>query len=137
MEQKDYLQREIEKIGLLLKVIFDKLVCKGENSAIIINEQYKAEKGMLLLETGFDLDQFLSLRIPEIESYILKFSGMHGQNIELLADILKVTGMQSGTQTQKMYLERALKLYEMCNLTDKTFSFDRENKISEIKNHLI
>ena len=34
MEQKDYLLREIEKIGLLLRYIFSKIAGNGENYAL-------------------------------------------------------------------------------------------------------
>jgi len=53
-----------------------------------------------------------------------------------LADILKVMGEKTYSAKTKEYLERALKLYELCNSLDKTFSFDRERKINELKNVL-
>ncbi len=136
MEQKDYLLREIEKIGLLLKMIFNKIAGKEENYALTVENQFEEAKGLLLHEIGFDIDIFLSLEKSEIEHYISKFNGISGSNTELLADILRVMGMKTYSSMTKEYLERALKLYEFCNSLDKTFSLDRERKINEIKNAL-
>jgi hypothetical protein len=136
MEQKDYLLREIEKIGLLLKMIFNKIAGKEENYALKVENQFEEAKGLLLSEIGFDIDTFLSIEKSEIEQYISEFNGIKGSNIELLADILRVIGMKTDNAMTKEYLERALKLYESCNSFDKTFSFDRERMINEIRNAL-
>jgi hypothetical protein len=136
MEQKDYLLREIEKIGLLLKMIFNKIAGKEENYALTVENQFEEAKGLLLSEIGFDIDTFLSIEKSEIEQYISEFNGIKGSNIELLADIFRVMGMKTDSSMTKEYLERALKLYELCNSLDKTFSFDRERKINEIRNAL-
>ena len=136
MQQKDYLLREIEKIGLLLKMIFNKIAGKEENYALTAENQFEEEKELLLHETGFNIDVFLLIEESGIEHYISEFDGISGSNIELLADILKAMGGKSDSAKTKEYLVRALKLYELCNSLDKTFSFDRENKISEIKSAL-
>lgn len=136
MQQKDYLLREIEKIGLLLKMIFNKIAGKEENYALTSENQFEEEKELLLHEIGFNIDIFLLIEESGIEHYISKFDGIRGSNIELLADIIKVMGKKTDSAKTKEYLKRALKLYELCNSIDKTFSFDRESKISEIKNAL-
>ena len=136
MQQKDYLLREIEKIGLLLKMIFNKIVGKEENYALKVENQFEEEKELLLHETGFNIDVFLLIEESGIEHYISKFDGIRGSNIELLADILKAMGEKTDSAKTKEYLKRALRLYELCNSIDKTFSFDRERKINEINNAL-
>jgi hypothetical protein len=134
MEQKDYLLREIEKIGILLHALFNSITGKGGSYALTMEKQFEEEKGMLLGECGLDLDVFLSLEVSETEQYISKFKGFNGSNIELLADILKETGMKTQTETSKEYLQKALRLYELCNTIDNTFSIERADKIGEIKN---
>jgi len=136
MQQKDYLLREIEKIGLLLKMIFNKIVGKEENYALKVENQFEEEKELLLHETGFNIDVFLLIEESGIEHYISKFDGIRGSNIELLADILKAMGEKTDSAKTKEYLKRALRLYELCNSIDKTFSFDRERKIKEINSAL-
>lgn len=136
MEQRDYLLKEIEKIGLLLRMILDKLTLKKENFAITIEKQFEESKELLFHEIGFDFNRFLSLEKSEIEHYLSKFNGVNGANIELLADILKEMGTNTDSEDTKIYLEKALSLFELCNSLDKTFSFEREAKISQIKNAL-
>jgi len=136
MEQKDYLLREIEKIGLLLRMIINKIISSDENFAIAQEQQFEKEKELLLNEIGFDMEFFLSLESTDIEKYLSKFDGIRGPNIELTADILREMGMKTDGDIARKYFSKALKLYELCNSLDKTFSFARENKISEVKDAL-
>ena len=117
-------------------MIFNKIAGKEVNYALTAENQFAEAKGLLLHEIGFDIDIFLSVEKSETEHYISKFNGLSGSNIELLADILKVMEKKTDSAKTKEYLERALKLYELCNSLDKTFSFDRERKINELKNVL-
>jgi hypothetical protein len=136
MEQKDYLLREIEKIGLILKMILHKLAGTEENPVRTAESNLEEAKELLLQETGFDTALFLSLDESGTVGYIAKFRGLNSANIESLADILSVAAMIAEPGMIPVYLEKALNLYELCNSSDKTFSFDRERKISEINNKL-
>ena len=135
MEQKDYLMREIEKIGFMLRAIFNKLIGKKNDFAITLETQFDYAKTLLQDEIDFDLPLFLSLDITESEHYINKFQGLNVVNIEMLADILQEIAMGSETVSTeaKLFLEKSLSLYEYCNSSDKTFSFAREQKINDIK----
>ena len=83
-------------------------------------------------EIGFDIDLFLSLEETEVEPYISKFNGISGSNLELLADILNEMGVMADAAQRNSYWDKALMIYHLCNSLDKTFSLDRERKISEI-----
>ena len=136
MEQKDYLLREIEKIGLILSAIRQKLFGSKENLAITLENQIETAKGMLLNETAFDLDKFLALNIEDSNEYICSFEGFNVENIEFLAEYFAHIGFSDESGKFRKYLERALQLYELCNLKTKTYSFERETNISTIKNAL-
>jgi hypothetical protein len=136
MEQKDYLLREIEKIGALFSLIFSKLLGKELKVALSVERQFEDEREMLLRDAGFDMELFLSLKEKEIQEYLAKFSGINTANMELLADIIKEMGMKSEPVSGKVCLKKALSLYELCNATDKTFSFERVDKMNEIKSAL-
>ncbi len=136
MEQKDFILREIEKIGKLLKMIFNLARNISSNESQSVENQLSEAKETLVQEAGFDIDLFVSFNDSEIALYISKFPGLNGSNIESLADALYEVGLKSEPDTNKEYLNKALKLYEMCNASDKTYSFDREGKISNIKNTL-
>ena len=78
--------------------------------------------------------QFLS---PEkANDYICTFQGFNVENIETLAACISEIGFNNQNDNSQKYLEKALQLYELCSVKSKTFSFEREGKISEIKNAL-
>ena len=130
MEQKDYILREIEKIGLILIAIKQKLFGGKENLAITIEKQMEETKDALLTELKFDIDNFLSLDKAETEQYLAEFEGFNAENTEHLADIISQIGFAKKSEN---YLEKALQLYEFCIFSSKTFSLDRERRMEEIR----
>ncbi|MDA3866345.1 MAG: hypothetical protein PF489_06275 [Salinivirgaceae bacterium] len=136
MEQKDYILREIEKIGKIIIAIQQKLFSgEGSSSASIENETI-ALKAKLLKEVDFDLEKFLQFDSEASNDYLNCFKGFSIENIEILAGFLSQIGFSEKTDQSKKYLEKSLQLYEIINLRSKTFSFDRETKIQAIKNAL-
>lgn len=136
MEKRDYLLREIEKIGLLLNMILNKLAGKDVNFATTIENQFQETKDLLLHEIGFNLEHFLKLGKSETSVYLGEFTGLNNSNIELLADVLYTEGITIHSGHSDDCLHKALLLYELCKLSDKTYSFERENKITAIKKAL-
>ena len=136
MEQKDFLLREIEKIGLLMSAIRQKLFGGKGNSAIMLEHQIENVKGQLLNEINFDLDKFLALSVAESNEYLLSFEGFSIENIELFADSIAKIGFSDKCDNPKKYLEKALQLYDLCNLKSKTYSIARETNITAVKNAL-
>jgi hypothetical protein len=57
MERRDYLLREIEKIGMIMSAIRQKVFGGKDNLAITIEQQMVALKGMLLNDANLDFDQ--------------------------------------------------------------------------------
>lgn len=136
MEQKDYILREIEKIGMIISAIRQKLFGGKENLSVTIEKQLMDVKEMLLSGTNFDLDKFLSLNIEDSNEYISSFKGFSVENIELMAECISQIGFSDNSSVSKKYLEKALQLYEFCNLKSKTYSLEREKNIETIKNAL-
>jgi len=136
MEQEDYILREIEKIGLIMSAIRQKIFGGKENLAITIEHQIDNAKGELLKGANFDLDKFLDLNIEEGDKYILSLEGFNVENIEILADCFSEIGFRDNCNNSKKYLEKALQLYYLCNLESKTYSFERETNINAINNAL-
>ena len=134
MEQKDYLLREIEKIGMVLRAILNSLI--GKKEEIEININFEKTNEQLINEIGFDLEKFLSLDLSSSKDYLSNFNGINTTNLVLIAEIISQFGINEQTENKKIYLEKALQIYELCNLTDKTFSFERESKINKIRNIL-
>lgn len=133
MEQKDYLMREVEKIGLIMNAIRQKIFGGKGNLAITLEMQIDDAKDMLLNGANFDLDKFLNSSIDESNNYITGFTGFNHANMELLANYLFQIGLDVKSNDSKKYLEKALQLFEFCNLHDKTYSAERETNMKTIK----
>jgi len=136
MLQRDYILREIEKIGAIINAIRQKLFGGKGNSNIILEKQLEDAKGMLLSEANFDLETFLDLNIEKSNEYICNFEGFNVENMELLAEYIAQIGFNDQCENPKNYLGKALQLYELCNSKSKTYSFEREANIRAIKNVL-
>ena len=136
MEQRDYILREIEKIGLVLSAIRQKVFGGRDQLAISIEKEADDAKGMLLSELNFDLDEFLLLNTEETNKYLSDFKGFNIENIEQLAECISQLGFSDNSGKSKKYLEKALQLYELSNLKSQTYSLERERNILEIKNAL-
>lgn len=137
MEQKDYMLREIEKIGKIISAIRRKLF-GGNDNPEIITEQEKTELNVMLLEEiNFDLEKFLNLDFDESIEYLNSFEGFNTENIESLAELISQIAFADKSEQSKKNLGKALQLYELVILQSKTFSFDREMKIQMIKNSLV
>ena len=136
MEQKDYLLREIEKMGAVLRAILNRLTGTKGNLAITIENDFEKTNGELIHEIGFDLTRFLTLEESISIDYISRFEGMSSINMELLAEIIYQIAIQEPADRKRIFFEKAIQLYELSETTDKTFSFDREQRIKELKKAL-
>lgn len=136
MEQKDYLLREIEKLWAILNALRQKILEGKANSTVAFEEQMENAKAMLLNEVSFDFDKLLNLSAEESSRYIINFEGFNTQNIELLAEYVAEIGFNDECDNPKKYLEKALQLYELCNLKSKAYSVERETNIRAIKEGL-
>jgi len=124
MEQKDFILREIEKIGTLLKYLLGKCIpteslTEQQNTEELINKE-------LMEQYGNNLDFILNIEEKDFESVFYKNKGFNYTNIELLADLLFTLGNNENTKNIK-YLTKALMLYEYINSSSKTFSFERDH----------
>ena len=135
MEQKDYLLREIEKIGVIMNAIRQKVFGGGGKVSLTLENQVENENGQLLSEVNFDLDRFLDLNIEESNEFLCS-EGFSDEKIELLAECFFDSGFSDQCSSPQKYLEKALQLYILCNLKSKTYSMKRERNITVLKNAL-
>jgi|ERR1035437_744312 hypothetical protein len=133
MEQKDYLMREVEKIGMIISAIGQKIFGGKGDTTITVEKQMKEAKDMLFNGVNFDIDKFLNSTVEDSTKYISSFIGFNNDNIELLANYLFQIGLSNKSDNSKKYLEKALQLFELCNFQDKTYSFERESTIKIIQ----
>lgn len=88
MEQRDYLLREIEKIGMVIRAIRQKLFGGTDELAVSVETQAETLKEMLLSEAYLDIDVLVALNPAETEKYLASLKGFNTENIELLAKTL-------------------------------------------------
>ena len=136
MEQKDYLLREIEKIGVIVNAIRQKILGGKGGMPTDFEHQIENEKEELLSEVNFDLDKLLGLNGEELSEYVFNFEGFNIENIEILAECFSEIGFSNNCDNSKKYLEKALQLYNICASKSKTYSLEREVKIKAIINAL-
>ncbi|MFZ2338297.1 MAG: hypothetical protein WAW07_01070 [Bacteroidales bacterium] len=133
MEQKDFLLREIEKIGRIMRAIRAKLFGGNDTLAITLEKVTADLKVMLLNDANLDLEKLLGMDAGETDAYLNTLQGFSVENIELLAEILSGTGLKYNST---VFLKKALQLFEICSLRDRTYSFKRETNISMLKDAL-
>lgn len=133
MEQKDYILREIEKIGTLLIYLIEKF--KKSNTQLENDENIVLVNTELVEKSGINIENLLTIKEENFDKIISLNKGFNFENIELLADLLFTIGNEENT-IKKTYLNKALELYNYINTKTKTFSFDREEKMNTIKNLL-
>jgi hypothetical protein len=133
MEQRDYLLREIEKIGMIMSAIRQKVFGGKDNLSITIEQEMGVLKGMLLNDANLDFDKLMNLDQRGTDEYLSNLNGFSVENIELLAETISDLGHKHDST---ILLEKSLQLFEICNLRDRTFSLEREIKINRIKDIL-
>lgn len=95
--------------------------------------QAETLKEMLLSEAYLDIDVLVALNPAETEKYLASLKGFNTENIELLAKTLTELSINGDSADSRTMLEKALQLYEICNLRDRTFSFEREAAVNQIQ----
>lgn len=132
MGQEDYLLRGIEKMGAVLRAILNRLTGTKGNLSITTENAFEQTSEDLIRELGFDLSRFISLDKTESEDYLSRFEGMNTVNLESLAEITYQIALEEPVVRQRILLGKALQIYDLCETNDKTFSFDREQRIQAI-----
>lgn len=130
MEQRDYLEKQIEQLGKVLGELFVKITGLGS--------QGKSSEGLELVDAV--LNENLDLNIQELldmpeKDFILTLEKIHllnNTNLEMLADIFVDLAQKDALREQNL-LARALLIYEYLEKSNRTFSFTRNQKIEKVK----
>ena len=132
MEQRDLLLREIEKIGMVLKGLLNKIAGNNDNLAIKIEYLIKETRDSIFKVSDFNLIDLIEKEPCDIHANFKNINGFNLENLEILANLLEQLGMNNNSEIQYKLLEKSLLLYEYCKKNDKTYSFERENRIMRI-----
>ena len=126
MQQRDFVERQIEMMGRFLAGVLSKLAGRDLTSTQEANDVSQDMKAML----GFDVDELLALPEHRFVQTLLDTGNFDTANFEKLADVLFL--LAEPGQNLKLYA-RALMLYQYLEVNDKAYSIERNLKISKIK----
>ena len=130
MPKEDYLLKYLEKLSRVIAAMFG-FRDKGfpEDALRLADEAYKE-----LID--FNVDELAVMSVSMFVEIIRK-KGYTSTYLEALAEFAFETAksfqLQQNKQFAESFYQKTLELYYMLNEKDKTFSFDREQKISELK----
>ena len=133
MEQKDYLLREIEKIGQMLRGIMGKLRKKKNR------EEYYA--GLTLAsqefeeEAGFSIDMLAHMNEASLEAFLANHPEINVDNQELLAELLTDIGNEISDEPE-VYFRQALNILERIDRVEKTFSMERSGRMEYLRRNI-
>jgi hypothetical protein len=131
MEQKDYLLREIEKIGVMLRGIAERILGMKQAFRETPVQRFAAARELLITQSGIDLDELMSSDPGQFPRLLPKEKGFNADNLETLAAILIELG-QDEKETKKC-TQKAIELLEYIDLSEKSFSLARQEKIEAIR----
>jgi len=92
MEQKDYILREIEKLGVILRAIMTKIFGGNANNPLPEEKQFEEVTEELLENADLDLRAFIRMDDARAIKYLQERRDFNIQNLEDLALILEKLG---------------------------------------------
>ncbi len=130
MPKEDYLLKYLEKLSRVVAAMFG-LREKGfpEDALRLADETYKE-----LLDLNVE-----ELAIMPTEKFVetIRRIGYSGNYLEALAQLARGTAdsfqAKEKSEFAQSFYKKSLELYYLLNEKDKTFSFEREMKITELK----
>jgi hypothetical protein len=129
-QEKDYLQREVERITLFLKTLLRRVAgLKDEN----FEPQYNQLEKDFKEEVDFSLSELGAMNALTLEKYLKK---IHPSHIEKIVQITyEVIQKKQALQISinSGMIVNALKMLNHLNTTSKTYSIERQNLQSKLQ----
>ncbi|MEZ4787819.1 MAG: hypothetical protein R2790_08075 [Flavobacterium haoranii] len=126
MERRDFIQEEIEKIGIFLKRTLSKLMnIKTETSS----DDFESIENEFINNIDFDLKYFTTLKETEVENYLSSFK-FSEESLEKIA-LIFIELSKSNSITNSDKIARLSKAIEILNYADKlnsSFSIERNQQ---------
>ncbi len=139
MEERDYFKRQIDLIGKVLGKLLSDLIGKknsgGFTGGIEITNQVLKE------ELDLDIEFLIAIPKDNIIDFLKIEKALSDENLELIAEILIANLRNSDNKIVAIdrinLYEKCLKIYEYIEKFDKTYSFERNTKIQNIRSLLL
>ncbi|GHT48005.1 hypothetical protein FACS189440_10490 [Bacteroidia bacterium] len=132
MEQRDYLLRQAELFGQVLGKLLAKLLNlknQEQSSAIEITDQAFSE------DLGLDINALTALDTNDLINLLIAENKFSNENLERLADIFFIIADNSSHEERNLLNKKCLAMYESVEMSDPTYSINRQFKIEQIKNN--
>jgi hypothetical protein len=136
LEQEDYLKRQIDQLGRVLgKILADLTGLKARGQA---GNGIEAADQALKNELNLDINELSSIPSGRFISTLMEDRKLSSETLEKLAEILFIIAdtieqsPETRRRSQELY-ERSLLLYEYTDKSSTTYSFDRHQKIENLK----
>lgn len=133
MEQRDYLNKQIDQLGQVLAKIFSDLL--GLKNSGQINAGLEITNQTLKSKLDFDIRDLIDIPTDDFINTLKEQRNLTNDNLDKLAEILLIIADNRQTDKKKLY-EKCLTIYEYLENTENVYSLDRQWKIERIKNVL-
>lgn len=137
MERRDYLMTQIQQLARFLKLMIEKLL--GKSSSLNLEVEMTQKQEEFKEQLGFDMALLASPVFEELKTTLFSSQHYNTQNIELLADYMVLLAEKSYDSPLTLLhriKSNALQLYEMIELSEKTYSVERQSKMANLKKSL-
>lgn len=133
MQQRDFLQRQLEEIAQVLAVALRYLL--GDKNALPLT--LKKSHSYFINELNIDIEQLLHKDAEEFIS-VLQSNNWIEEHYILLAQYLSAWEQYtSNPSTHLLLLQKQLTLYSFIEQSSQTYSFARQQKIASLKRQLM
>jgi hypothetical protein len=133
MEQRDYLLRQAELFGQVLGKLLVKLLNiknQEQTSSVleITNQAFREDLGL-------DINTLIALDTNDLINLLIAENKFSNENFERLADIFFIIAENSSQEERNLLNKKCLAMYETIEVSDPTYSINRQFKIEQIKNN--
>jgi hypothetical protein len=136
MQQEDYLKRQIDQLGQVLGKMLAGLL--GLKTMGEIGGGFDAIDQVLKSESDLKFTDLIHLPTEKLIELLHAEKKWNSDNIEMIADVLflyaeELGQREPGNGLVKKILQKCLVLYEHLDMACSTYSYDRHEKIRNIK----
>lgn len=133
MEQRDYLKREIDRIGMMIGGMISYLL-RLEPGAVSTHGMAYVNQ-TLKRELDLDMEELSVVEPDRLIDFLLKEKGFNADNLDKLLEMLFVIAddMSADNPLQDQLYGVCLTLNEYVEKTQKTVSFERYMKVRQMK----
>ena len=136
IRQNDYILREIEKISIMLQGLLGKMIRRKEEGVISNEDEFNGWINTLPEKEMIDLDEILASDKKKLQVLLTETKGFNETNLEMLADLLTNIPLPENHPVKQEYLFKALEIYHLADEKYKTFSFQRNTRMEELRSLL-